>query len=255
MGHASRGVPACVRRACTDQRGPTASRPHCTTAPNTQAANLATFLGSAPPMLSPVHELYVSPMQRTLMTMQGVAKATQLTPLVWADIYEIGGCHKDGQGQPGLSAAAIRTQFGYEVDVGERPEQMRDDGWCVRSIPAGTLRHGLWSLCGYCTMCEGTTRPSGCCCQPAPQKQRPEPPTKVICDQSLADGSGRRLSGASQVLSMVGVCVCVCVCVWAHGANACARDLGVGFGTSAAAGLTCRAGGSLTDWQRSGPRQ
>ena len=93
-----------------------------------QAAAMGSFVASAPPLIAPIDELYVSPMRRTLMTMVPLAEATGLSPTVWGDIYEYGGCHLKGQGEPGLSPAQISQDFpNYTAEPGSHG--LREDGW------------------------------------------------------------------------------------------------------------------------------
>jgi len=116
-----------------------------------QAEKLARFLmdGYIPELTDPnaannkikmrqgfgITSLYVSPMYRTLQTVQPVAESLGLDPMVWVDLHEEGGMylnHGTGKGlvgYPGLTRQEIATEFGsYKL-----PENVTDAGWWNKS--------------------------------------------------------------------------------------------------------------------------
>jgi broad specificity phosphatase PhoE len=93
-----------------------------------QAACVAKFFASSPALLTPIDEIIVSPMLRTLMTADPIARTCSMAPTVWADVYETGGCFRASEGKPGLSPQQIRDAFPtYHFVVGQYG--LRDDGW------------------------------------------------------------------------------------------------------------------------------
>ena len=112
-----------------------------------QAKELARFLmdGDIPELTDPsaannkikmrhgfgITSLYVSPMYRTLQTVQPVAESLGLDPTVWVDLHEEGGMylnHGESRGlvgYPGLTRQEMATEFrSYKL-----PENVTDEGW------------------------------------------------------------------------------------------------------------------------------
>ena len=91
-------------------------------------------------LLFPIHRLYVSPLRRTLMTAQPIAKALQLQPIVWTDIFEVGGVYENGgMGKPGMTRTEMLTAFpDYHV-----PQQhVTEKGWYNVAMGKETREQG-----------------------------------------------------------------------------------------------------------------
>ena len=80
---------------------------------------------------SGITTLYVSPMYRTLQTVQPIADSLGLDPMVWVDLHEEGGMylnHGEGAGlvgYPGKTRKEIASEFGsYRL-----PSEITDLGW------------------------------------------------------------------------------------------------------------------------------
>ena len=80
---------------------------------------------------SGITTLYVSPMYRTLQTVQPIAVSLGLDPMVWVDLHEEGGMylnHGEGKGlvgYPGKTRKEIASEFGsYQL-----PLEITDGGW------------------------------------------------------------------------------------------------------------------------------
>jgi broad specificity phosphatase PhoE len=92
-------------------------------------------------LLRNVHEIYVSPVRRTLLTCRPIAHALQIKPQVWADLFEVGGVYtKDPKsadvdgvigtvGLGGLTRSQMSTEFpNYILD-----DRVSDKGWYTLS--------------------------------------------------------------------------------------------------------------------------
>ena len=80
---------------------------------------------------SGITTLYVSPMYRTLQTVQPIANSLRLDPMVWVDLHEEGGMYLNhGEveglvGYPGKTRQEILSEFGsYKL-----PPEITDGGW------------------------------------------------------------------------------------------------------------------------------
>ncbi|KAL7572489.1 hypothetical protein ACA910_000316 [Epithemia clementina (nom. ined.)] len=93
-----------------------------------QAKETAHYLASQQnALLFPIDRIYVSPLRRTLMTARPIAQALQLNPIVWTDIYEVGGVHENGLGQGGLTRLEMQ-QICSQVIVTDS-SRVTDQGW------------------------------------------------------------------------------------------------------------------------------
>lgn len=101
-----------------------------------QAVKVAEFLHTAVDMPHPMPEpfgltkIYVSPMIRALNTAKPIAEATGINPVVWTDIYEIGGLFtSDGDGKvtnfPGLTRSELTERYPNYV----LPPEITENGW------------------------------------------------------------------------------------------------------------------------------
>jgi broad specificity phosphatase PhoE len=92
-------------------------------------------------LLRNVHEIYVSPLRRTLLTCRPIAQALQIDPKVWPDLYEVGGVYSNELnstdangvigtvGHSGLTRSHMRTEFpNYILD-----DSVTDRGWYTLS--------------------------------------------------------------------------------------------------------------------------
>lgn len=116
--------------------------PDLTTVGYQQAQETADFLRTGNnALLRNVHEIYVSPAHRTLLTCRPIADALQIEPKVWADLFEVGGVFSyqpnsadaDGVlstvGQGGLTRNQMKTEFpNYILE-----ERVTDKGWYTLS--------------------------------------------------------------------------------------------------------------------------
>jgi broad specificity phosphatase PhoE len=70
--------------------------------------------------------IFVSPFLRTLQTSAPTThKLPDAQVVVWDDIFEVGGCHKDGKSLGGLTKGDVKKQFGYDTWYKEPSEA----GW------------------------------------------------------------------------------------------------------------------------------
>ena len=90
-----------------------------------QAAHLAEWIQS-----KQLTQLITSPFQRTLQTTEHVRVATELSPQIWTDLHEQGGCVSGGdfasfEGRPGMTGRQIAAKFPqYEL-----PDDIDQHGW------------------------------------------------------------------------------------------------------------------------------
>ena len=74
----------------------------------------------------PLHELFCSPMLRTLETARPAVDALGLQPKVWVDVHEVGGVWQEGIDRcTGLSRADVETQLPGAII----PQEIGTNGW------------------------------------------------------------------------------------------------------------------------------
>lgn len=86
----------------------------------------------------PIGALRVSPYQRTLQTMQPLARRTGMRPQVWTDCYETGGLfHVSGSSYRGISRGDMQDRFpSYDL-----PGDVTDAGWYqLEGAPGNTTK-------------------------------------------------------------------------------------------------------------------
>ena len=111
-----------------------------------QAKETAHYLASQQnAVLSRIERMYVSPFRRTLMTAHPIAKALNLKPMVWPDLYEVGGVHEEGEGRGGMTRTEIQKDFPtYQVDH----ESISSNGWYNVSLGKETVEQARARIAG-----------------------------------------------------------------------------------------------------------
>lgn len=104
-----------------------------------QAQCVADYFQSGENMLlQDVHEMYVSPMLRTMQTATPIAKALNICPIVWTEIHEISGVHDRGIGQGGMTRTEMQQQFpDYKL-----PDNVTEFGWYDTKLGRESDKHG-----------------------------------------------------------------------------------------------------------------
>jgi len=107
-----------------------------------QALAAADYFEKNPPVVSPISQILVSPMTRALMTAKPIAEKLKLAPVVWADLYEVGGCFggQEGNfwGDGGLKRSDMKTQF----PKFKLPSNITEKGWYPRGLKKESTEHG-----------------------------------------------------------------------------------------------------------------
>jgi len=108
-----------------------------------QRQRLADFLAAPENELEITH-LYTSPMYRSLLTAEPVAKALGLQPKIWIDLHEKGGMFQRQNGHingfNGMTRAAILNKFpDYQL-----PDAVSDSGWYDASLGLEPETHSFF---------------------------------------------------------------------------------------------------------------
>ena len=100
--------------------------PNLTALGRKQALQLASYYSK----FDCIDHILASPFRRTLQTAQPLLEARGDRAVIWADLYEVGGCYggyETGKriGQPGMTDTEIRNEF-PEFDI---PDSIDSNGW------------------------------------------------------------------------------------------------------------------------------
>ena len=79
--------------------------------------------------------------------MAPLAEIIELSPTVWGDIYEYGGCYLKDHGEKGMGVGEIRDSFsGYNATAGTYG--LREDGWYDAELGRETHEHCIGRAMG-----------------------------------------------------------------------------------------------------------
>jgi len=109
-----------------------------------QVQAAANALAKNPPVVSPLDKIYVSPMTRALSTAKPIAESLRMSPTVWTDMYEVGGCFGGEKGSfygvGGLSRNEMQRLYpGYILP----PEEITQHGWYPKKLRMETGSHAV----------------------------------------------------------------------------------------------------------------
>ena len=112
-----------------------------------QRQQLADFLATHPAAQEnglEITHLYTSPMYRSMLTAEPVAKALGLQPKIWVDLYEKGGMFQRQNGHingfNGMTRSAILNKFpNYQL-----PDAVSDSGWYDASLGLEPETHSFF---------------------------------------------------------------------------------------------------------------